>query len=382
MNTEEANNAVSNIISVTDKITGEKVLIDDIKAEYSVHNSSSTKTPVWRIIMNGKSVLKINPYRVSYKCVTCDKESQINMELFVRRLNNKIFKCNKCKEQDETKKTNHSQTLQLIKLGEIKTKKSISLLKPESTILQKIVESEQQFQMMDDVFKDAYFKKHLTFEEFELLRPKIVSFGNYKFSIENFRYIPAFNCSNGTLYAPRVFDSNTDLLEKIDYIEYKCDSCQNNFINRDLYIQKGRFNVFCRECLFVRDIFKLRITKNCIDDNILYQSLLELKFIKACNELNIPIYNGPVIPYTWNDSPRRYRVDFMIPELHILIEIKDDHIWHNQQIENGKWDAKVAAAKSFLDQVQFKEYIIIFPKTFNHYLDILKDRYMQKSAIY
>jgi hypothetical protein len=58
---------------------------------------------------------------------------------------------------------------------------------------------------------------------------------------------------------------------------------------------------------------------------------------------------------------RVYRVDFQIPEYKRLVEIKDNHVWHKIQIENGKWGAKEECAKKWCDDNGWK-YDIIFPK--------------------
>jgi len=95
---------------------------------------------------------------------------------------------------------------------------------------------------------------------------------------------------------------------------------------------------------------------------IRYQSQQEFRFINWCIDNRVRIINGPDIKYEWNSKTHKYRVDFQIPDYKILVEIKDNHIWHKIQIENGKWGAKEESAKQWCEENGWT-YDIIFPKT-------------------
>lgn len=88
-----------------------------------------------------------------------------------------------------------------------------------------------------------------------------------------------------------------------------------------------------------------------------------MKFIKFCEDNNILVENGHVIEYTWNNKTRRYVVDFYIPNPGILVELKDNHIWHKKQINNGMWKAKMNAVNKYIANTN-TEYEVIFPKNF------------------
>jgi hypothetical protein len=96
----------------------------------------------------------------------------------------------------------------------------------------------------------------------------------------------------------------------------------------------------------------------------MYQSKLELKFINWCNSNNIIVNNGPVVDYLFNGKNHKYRIDFQIDDL--LIEIKDFHIWHKNQVESGKWAAKLSAVES-------KKYYFITPNNWNQMITELKN---------
>ena len=54
-----------------------------------------------------------------------------------------------------------------------------------------------------------YFSKHLTNEDFDRIKNKIISFQNDKFTnLQNFIYISNARIGNGTKYNPRLYDIN------------------------------------------------------------------------------------------------------------------------------------------------------------------------------
>jgi hypothetical protein len=229
----------------------------------------------------------------------------------------------------------------------------------------RLIEDEQDFEKEDDDFKNNYFRKHLTRDEFERIRHKIYSFQHEKFAdLSHFEYYPCVKIGNQSRFCPYMYDKTRDVLEKIQYIYYDCDCCGGRFYNRDLYIQKNKYKILCSDCNFTNNTFKLRNTTNCRDEKIQYQSQFEKKFICFCNEHNIIVQNGPVIHYDFNGL-KRYKVDFQLPELKILVEIKDNHIWHKQNLETGKWQAKQSAVEMFVENnSSYNTFMLIYPKTY------------------
>ena len=129
---------------------------------------------------------------------------------------------------------------------------------------------------------------------------------------------------------------------------------------------KNCLKLLCPDCKLCNRTFKIRPTKNINNDVIIYQSKLELKFIDWCNSNNIVVNNGPNLNYIFNDKERKYRVDFQIND--ILIEIKDFHIWHKNQVESGMWEAKINAVKN-----SNKKYFFITPNNWIQMLSELKN---------
>ena len=60
-----------------------------------------------------------------------------------------------------------------------------------------------------------------------------------------------------------------------------------------------------------------------------------------------------------------------MPYLKLLVEIKDEHIWHKQQVENGKWQAKEMSALKYCGQNGLK-FILLFPKNFDNFFKTIE----------
>ena len=120
----------------------------------------------------------------------------------------------------------------------------------------------------------------------------------------------------------------------------------------------------CSSCTLCNKTYKIRTTKNCVNDILLYQSKLELNFINWCNNNAIIVKNGPTIPYVFQGIERKYKVDFMINDL--LIEIKDN--------KSGKNEAKIDAVKEEIRKGNYKEYYLITPDIWVNTLKTIKQQ--------
>ncbi len=304
-----------------------------------------------------------------YKCINCNRHNIVTLNNISKKLNKGTVKCATCKEYDIDKREKQSdfmkQNALYVRNGETLTNKDLVNDITKLSIVEKLNQDQNEFDNEDDDFKESYFRKHLTYSEFERIRNKIVSFQHEKFqNLDNFIYYPCVKIPNQTRYNPYLYDKNRDVLEKIIYIHFTCECCGEEFFNRDLYIQKNKHKILCSECNFTNNVFKIRTHINMNNEKILYQSKFEKKFIEFCNTNNILVKNGPTMQYNFNGL-RKYKVDFELPQLHILIECKDNHIWHKQNLKNGKWQAKEAAVKQFIDNSsEYNEFMMIFPKSF------------------
>jgi hypothetical protein len=92
------------------------------------------------------------------------------------------------------------------------------------------------------------------------------------------------------------------------------------------------------------------------------------------NNLNILIENGPKINYSFNSKNRKYIVDFYIPSINTLIELKDEHIWHKEQIKNGIWKSKMDKIDELLKNNTYDNYLLIYPKNLMKNIDIINKK--------
>lgn len=343
------------LIKVYNKITNDTLSIEDITIKKYISPNFNTKEEeaVLRIFNNEIAIKKNNSLMVEYACMSCSRHNIVCLNNITRKLNKGIVSCNTCKNQDETKCAN--QSAYMIKNTFVKEETAVKMV-------DKLINDNNKFNEMDDDFKDNYFRKYLTIEEFNLIKDKIVSFQGTKFTnINLFEYYPCVKIHNQIQFNPYMYDKIRDVLEKIIYITIKCDNCQELFCNRDLYIQKNRTKMLCQTCNFTNNTFKIRCIKNYNGNIIKYQSKFEKKFIIYCNNNKIIIENGPYIPYNFQAKMKIYRVDFYIPILGLLIECKDNHCWHKKNIETGQWLAKENAAKEYIINKELIEFKILFP---------------------
>jgi hypothetical protein len=359
------------IISVKDKATSEDLSTKARKLYLMTHMYSNTKIPTARFELSGELIKKNNNLVIGYKCLTCDVINEITLNLYLRKVNKGITRCDACKNQEEEK----CNAQRLLMLGnKVATGEPVSI---DSTIKWcdkplsvRLEESTVEFESEDTDFKSRYFLTHLSEDEFALVKSKIVSIGNGKISdLSGWTYIPHYKVGNQTKYTPMLYNLATNSLIKPTYISWKCETCESLFVNRDIERQKNRIKIMCGECGFSNRTFKVKSLKTPWG-KINYQSQYEKRFIDWCVDNEIEISNGPSIEYEWKEHLHKYKVDFQIPSLKLLVELKDNHVWHKIQVESGKWGAKESIAKLWCEENDW-EYLIVFPKTMSSFKEEL-----------
>ena len=348
------------------------------------HKYSNTKVPLYRFFFNKNSksnftdfeeniITRNNHYNITYKCIKCDSIHKVALNNILRKINKNITNCKICKEYEELKRINHSITL---KTHYYNIKNNINIDNQDNKeikLLDKLEYDKKKFDAYDTEFKENYFRRNMDNKEFEYIRKKIISIQNKKFIMTNdYIYYPCVSISNQTRFCPYLYSKSNNNIEKIVNIELKCENCSVNFISKDLHSHKNKIKALCKDCNLTNNVFKIRTYKNLCNETICYQSKFELKFIRYCNENKIVLINGPKISYNRANSNKlhSYRIDFAIPKLKLLIEIKDNHIWHKDQVESGKWDEKLRGVNNFLqnkhsyNDIIYENYIIIFPKNY------------------
>ena len=369
MNNNNITKLINNIVYIEDKNTESKIKYKKITCDKLTAKYSNTKIPIFKLKIDDKLINRNNPYRVKYKCINCEKENLVNLNNIARKINKNITDCNNCKNSNLDKRINQS----LFMLN--KPNNYEKHIKDKICNKEIINISDEEFNKEDFEFQHNYYRKHLTKEEFDHIKSKILSIQHDKFrDISKMIYCPAIKIHNQTKYNPYLYDNDNDNFEKINYIKYKCDVCDQNFINRDIFIQKNKFKILCKDCNFTNNIFKIRNTKNINNKKITYQSKLELKFINYCNKNNIIVEDGEKINYIFNNKKRRYIVDFFLPQLNMLIELKDNHCWHKKNKQSGIWDAKLKAVDELIKNKKYNSFIVIYSNNLLNECELIKKK--------
>jgi hypothetical protein len=337
---------LNNIIEITKDNT--PIEIKSIKLEFSCNKYSSKKNSIYHITLNDKHLSKRDTLNIKYKCITCEAVHIVGTTQFLRKINKCSYRCGLCVNKDK------QTSILPLSLKEQKEK------------------SDRLFEEYDDDFKDTYYSYHLTNEDYKRISKNIISLQNGKYKIEDLEYWAVFKTNNQMLFSSVFYDYANNLVIKANQPILRCDNCNNDWRAKTLEKYKNSHKILCSSCILCNKTYKIRTTKNCINDIILYQSKLELNFINWCNNNSIIVKNGPVISYVFQDIKRNYKVDFMINDL--LIEIKDNHIWSRNDIKSGKNDAKINAVKEAIQNGDYKEYYLITPDIWVNTLKIIKQK--------
>lgn len=382
MEEHNINILLENIIEIKNKKTNELLDLTKLYIDKIVHKYSNTKLPIYRFIYNDNIIKKNNDYQIKHKCILCESIKDVALNNALRKINKNIIRCNTCRELEELKRQNqscfmkdtfknHGKVIQKIRESQSQNK--------SITLLEKLEYDKEIFNNYDDDFKDNYFKRNMTIEEFNYIRPKIVSIQNGKYKLnedEDLVYYPIVSISNQTRFCSYLYSTSRNSLEKISGLIIKCDNCDSLFKSRDLHSHKNKIKAFCVDCNLTNNVFKVRSYTNLSGEKILYQSKFELKFIRFCNEHKIYITNGPKIEYHWNNKDRTYRIDFAIPKLKYLIEIKDNHCWHLDNLNTGKWQSKELGVQEYIKSNQdYDKFIMIFPKNYVNLTKKISEEY-------
>lgn len=328
------------IVGIYDSNKNKIKVFDKIEIRQGISKYSSSHTPSAYLFVNGIEYHKNKKMYVEYIC-EC---GTLNKILLKRFLTKKTFKCRSCKEQDEEKRIHHSKVLNGIERKKEKPLMNFS------------------FENETDGFKKKYFETHLTVDEFNKCKKYIYSVNEFIMN-ESAIFLPHVHCNNQQKYSQAIIIDGKQISFK--NIKLKCPLCGEIFsITRLLKHRVLSNNFDCKTCYFNNKTF---VTRK-FDENLTFQSQLELKFIELCINNNIKIQNGEKIKYTFNNKSHTYSIDFYLPGFKKQIEIKGNHVWHREQVKNGKWKAKQDAAINFCEendmsyQILFEEQIPDFFK--------------------
>jgi predicted RNA-binding Zn-ribbon protein involved in translation (DUF1610 family) len=359
----------NSIQSIRDKETNTPIPLPSCSIQKIAAKFSNTKIPIYKLTINNKAISRNNSLLVTFSCPTCGVVREITLNLFMRRIQKNTQCCYVCINKDETKRNNHIAFFHNLANGETHTKEmKVSSLSLEQHIQYSI----SQWKEEDPRFIEAYEQRHLSVDEFERIRSRIRSIGNGKITdLSTWKYIFNYRVFNQSKYTPMLIQG--DLVEKPLYITFDCENCGNIYVHRDIEVVKNKLKMLCQSCSLTNRTFRLRnmILKN--GSSILWQSQQEKRFIDWCEENMIEIKNGPSISYIWNGNQHTYRVDFELPTLKYLVEIKDNHCWHIEQVKSGKFGEKESAAKQWCAEHGYI-FEVVYPKTLQEFKNSLEKK--------
>ncbi|MBP5725193.1 MAG: hypothetical protein J6X18_16670 [Bacteroidales bacterium] len=315
----------------------------EIKEYMSKYSSSHKPTP--KLYLDGKPITKEKGYLVTYRC-SCGREIEMQLIRFIRKPT--PIHCSHCRETEEKRKW-QSECIR-------KNHQGIEYIHKR--------DGEKRlydFDSESEDFKTQYFNSNLTFEEFEKVKPYLYQVKNVEIGDKNVVLLPHENGVNHKKYR-QMLNIGGDIVPFKD-IWLKCSNCGRVFsITRMIKGRVNSNNFECRGCYLNNTTFSVKRYR----EGLTYQSGEELNFIERCDKNNLVIQDGPDIPYFYEGRRHIYRIDFYLPEEKILVEVKDDHVWHRKQVENGKWEEKEKAAINF-SQKNGLVYKILFPKDIDEF---------------
>lgn len=320
----------------------------------------------YHLFINNKKYInkKNNIFYIKFRCVSCNSIVENNVyKRFINRINNNnIIYCKHCTQKfNIDMKKYRSENLKNKPLGTKYKKINNVIFNPLLYFRELSLED-----------KELYWKRNFKYYEWKnfIKTFNIIKVNNIK--IENIKFIPISKTNNQYKISNKLFYNNNIIT--IKNLISKCELCNNEYkikFDKSAYLCNHKKNNLCRDCVlkykFQNKKFPVRITKNINNDNIIYMSKYEKNFIDFCNMNNINIINGPKIEYIWNNKKRFYFLDFYIPKLKTIIELKDMHIWHKNEIKNNKWYEKEKSIYSLINENNlYNEYILLFKKDFNN----------------
>lgn len=306
---------VENIISIYDENDNEiKFNHLEIKTEKSKRSTTYSKILyIDNIPIKGENR---NLYKVLYRC-NCGNLSKVALKYYLGKLE---IHCNKCSNRNNVKHY-------------------------ENIIKQK---DNRKFEEYDNDFINKYWIRHLHKDEFYKWISYIYQINDKKISdynINNIIYYEHEKCYNQQKFVSKISFDNGQTLENLKSIYLKCNICNKIFKIKPFNIRRKNIeDIRCQKCNFWTKSYKIQFYK---DTNITYQSELEKTFLDLCFKNNIEVINGFEIPYYFKNKLHTYVVDFYLPQLKYLVEIKGSNPYFIKDLQSGRIEAKNAYAANF-----------------------------------
>jgi len=353
---------LNTIIEIKEKKTQSNIPILKKELLFESSKYSSIKNNIWHVLINDIKMKKTSDYLILYSCLSCKQMNTVSTTQFLRKIRQCKPNCFQCQLTNHNQCINHNQK----NSNKEKTKDKLSY----QELYQ---ESLKEFELYPEDYKNSYRLSHLLTEDYQRIKPNIISFENGKYiNIQDYEYWSIYKVNNQMKFSSVLYDPKDNRLFKDNQPIMKCDHCEKHWRCKSLKVFKNCYKILCTDCKLCNKTFKIRTIRNLNHELIMYQSKLELKFIQWCENEGIIVNNGPNIEYTFLNKKHKYRVDFQIMNT-ILIEIKDFHIWHKNQVASGLWETKVDATQKYIKNNGLKKYFFITPNNWNQMLTELSN---------
>lgn len=353
---------VHNILGVHNKHDMSDVIYSQIIPVLTTTMYSSMKSPMWRLKIDELETTRKTPYLVKYRCITCASTNTVAMVSFLRKLNsNHMHMCYNCRNFDEGKRAEHSKWM----TGK-DIRKYIHVPQRSATTHEVHMMAIDTFNKLSDTEKSQYYKNHLTIDQMAKLSPQLISLHNGNIPharLINCQYWDIYPTTNQMRFTPVFYDPECDEVIRILQPLMKCEQCDTIWRCKNMKTFVDATKILCPACKLCRKTFKIRSTLNLKGDKVVYQSKPEFAFLEWCKEHNIEVTNGPYVPYIFNKKARTYKVDFYIPHLKYLVEVKDNHCWHKAQVESGQWECKLKGVDTLIQEGQYNKFLLLTPQT-------------------
>jgi len=360
---------LNSIVEIKNKNDNVSIPINKKELLFESSKYSSIKNDIWHVYINAIKIKKNTNLIFFYKCLQCHNINSCGSTQILRKIRQCKSQCFQCNNIKLNNRDRHNDKYKY-KNKQKEEKEEKEENNPQQKSLRELYEqSKIEFEKYPDQYKNSYLLSHLSVNDYSRIKPNIISFSNGKQNeIENYEYWPIYKVNNQMKFSYVIYDKVNDTIFKAHQPIIKCDNCEKPWRCKSLEGFKNCYKFLCSECKLCNRTFKIRPTKNINNQIITYQSKLELKFVEWCASNNLVVINGPNIDYIFNNKGHKYRVDFQIND--ILIEIKDFHIWHKNQVESGIWDIKINAVDNYIINNGLRKYFFITP---NNWKQMIKE---------
>lgn len=326
------------------------------------------KNKFWKSYKAGKQynyVLSVNgqplpvkaKFCLEYECETCGRTNVIrnNFRLADKLMKNTSKYCVHCLQK-------HYSSMRKARSDAMSGHKPV---KGETFASKNVKARRLEFEEMPPEWKREYFRRNYTSAEFERMLSEfsVISINGHFVAGLDYEYVPYVMTFNENMFAPKIRIGGE--LQSVSKMECVCGVCGNpysfHFKKKDTLVRKTK-NI-CRGCMeyyLVNSAWPVRDTLNCNGGKVTYQSNVELGFLDFCAANGIEVVNGPVLEYEFGGMTRKYHVDFLVPCVNELVEIKAMHRFQRDDIRSGKFQAKCAAAEREVTAGRYSKFAVVY----------------------